>query len=290
MRKARKQNPIFKKTTMETVNKDNAEETNKAQPLRGMALIRQRELDELRRLDEEELREREYDENPGGEMTLEQRMNRVDKNKEMVLIDCTGSIVRVFDNLAQACLYFDASSHYLLEHIVTHRQIHGRLLLERSEHFEAWITNTPITFEADEDPTIHYAMLDSEFKERLAQKKNQDTKPKEDKRRTKQKDSGLGGYRYRSGNVFRRSDFEEVENGTHSAKQNSYSGTRIRRKDTGEEFASMREFAKAIFVTDSAVYCSIYRGSFKVKGISFELLPLKKEESCAPKKKKSATE
>ena len=274
---------------METEHKDNVEETNKAQPLRGMALIRQRELDELRRLDEEELREREYDENPGGEMTLEQRMNRVDKSKEMVLIDCTGSIVRVFDNLAQACLYFDASQHYLLEHIVTHRQIHGRLLLERSEHFEAWITNTPITFEADEDPTIHYAMLDSEFKERITQKKNQDSKPKEDKRRTKRKESGLGGYRYRSGNVFRRSDFEEEDNGKRSTKQNSYVGTRIRRKDTGEEFATMREFAKAIFVTDSAVYCSIYRGSFRVNGIAFELLPLKKEKSCETKKKKSAT-
>ena len=274
---------------METANKDNAEETNKAQPLRGMALIRQRELEELRRLDEEELREREEDENPGGEMTLEQRMNRVDKNKEMVLIDCTGSIVRVFDNLAQACLYFDASSHYLLEHIVTHRQIHGRMLLERSEHFEAWITNTQITFEADEDPTIHYAMLDSEFKERLTQKKNQDTKPKEDKRRNKRKESGLGGYRYRSGNVFRRSDFEELEDVNYTIKQDSYKGTRIRRKDTGEEFASMREFAKAIFVTDSAVYCSIYRGSFRVKGIAFELLPLKKEQSCETKKKKSDT-
>ena len=274
---------------METEHKDNAEETNKAKPLRGLALIRQRELEELRRLDEEELREREEEENSGGEMTMEQRMNRVDKNKEMVLIDCTGSIVRVFDNLAQACTYFDASSHYLLEHIVTHRQIHGRMLLERSEHFEAWITNTPITFEADEDPTIHYAMLDSEFKERLTQKKNQNTKPKEDKRRNKRKDSGLGGYRYRSGNVFRRSDFEEVEDGKRSSKQNSYSGTRIRRKDTGEEFASMREFAKAIFVTDSAVYCSIYRGSFRVKGIAFELLPLKKEQSSETKKNKSAS-
>ena len=276
--------------TMETEHKDNSEETNKAKPLRGMALIRQRELEELRRLDEEELREREYDENPGGEMTLEQRMNLVDKSKEMVLIDCTGSIVRVFDNLAQACIYFDASQHYLLEQIVTQRQIHGRLLLERSEHFEAWITNTPITFEADEDPTIHYAMLDSEFKERITQKKNQDSKPKEDKRRNKRKESGLGGYRYRSGNVFRRSDFEEEEDGKRSAKQNSYEGTRIRRKDTGEEFATMREFAKAIFVTDSAVYCSIYRGSFRVKGIAFELLPLKKEQSSETKKKKSATE
>ncbi len=274
---------------METEHKDNIEEANKAKPLRGLALIRQRELDELRRLDEEELREREKNENPGGEMTLEQRISMVDKTKEMVLIDCTGSIVRVFDNLAQACLYFDVSANYLLEHIVTHRQIHGRLLLERSEHFEAWITNTPITFEADEDPTIHYAMLDSEFKERLAQKKKQDSKPKDDKRRNKRKESGLGGYRYRSGNVFRRSDFEEEENGTHSAKQNSYKMTRIRRKDTGEEFATMREFAKAIFVTDSAVYCSIYRGSFKVNGISFELLPLKKEQSSETKKKKSAT-
>ena len=274
---------------MKTEMMDNVEETNKAKPLRGLALIRQRELDELRRLDEEELREREEDENAGEEMTLEQRISMVDKTKEMVLIDCTGSIVRVFDNLAQACLYFDVSANYLLEHIVTHRQIHGRMLLERSEHFEAWITNTPITFEADEDPTIHYAMLDSEFKERITQKKNQDSKPKEDKRRTKRKESGLGGYRYRSGNVFRRSDFEEEENGKHSAKQNSYEGTRIRRKDTGEEFATMREFAKAIFVTDSAVYCSIYRGSFRVKGIAFELLPLKKEKSCAAKNKKSAT-
>lgn len=275
---------------MKTEMMDNVEETNKAKPLRGMALIRQRELDELRRLDEEELREREEDENTGGEMTLEQRMNRVDKTKEMVLIDCTGSIVRVFDNLAQACLYFDASANYLLEHIVTHRQIHGRLLLERSEHFEAWITNTPITFESDEDPTIHYAMLDSDFKERITQKKNQDPKPKEDKRRTKQKESGLGGYRYRSGNVFRRSDFEELEDVNYTIKQDSYKGTRIRRKDTGEVFASMREFAKAIFVTDSAVYCSIYRGSFRVKGISFELLPLKKEQSCEAKNKKSASE
>ncbi len=276
-------------SSIKTEKMDNTEEITEAQPLRGMALIRQRELDELRRLDEEELREREEDENTGGEMTMEQRISRVDKSKEMVLIDCTGSIVRVFDNLAQACLYFDASANYLLEHIVTHRQIHGRLLLERSEHFEAWITNTPITFEADEDPTIHYAMLDSEFKERITQKKNQDPKPKEDKRRTKRKGDGLGGYRYRSGNVFRRSDFEEDDNGKRSAKQNSYSGTRIRRKDTGEEFATMREFAKAIFVTDSAVYCSIYRGSFRVKGIAFELLPLKKEKSCESKKKKSAT-
>lgn len=275
---------------METEHKDNIEETNKAKPLRGLALIRQRELDELRRLEEEELRESEEDVIPDGKNALEQLTSQVDKSKEMVLIDCTGSIVRVFDNLAQACIYFDASSHYLLEHIVTHRQIHGRLLLERSEHFEAWITNTPITFEADEDPTIHYAMLDSEFKERITQKKNQDIKPKEDKRRTKRKESGLGGYRYRSGNVFRRSDFEELEDGKRSSKQNSYSGTRIRRKDTGEEFATMREFAKAIFVTDSAVYCSIYRGSFRVKGIAFELLPLKKEQSSETKKKKSATE
>lgn len=253
---------------MEKDMMDNVEDTNEAQPLRGLELIRQRELDELRRLEEEELRERE-EEQQAGENTLERLIRRVDKTKEMVLIDCTGSIVRVFDNLAQACLYFEESSHYLLEHIVTHRQIHGRMLLERREHFESWITNTPITFEADEDPSIHYAKLDSNFKERCAPKKNGQKPTPNDDRRTIRKGGELGGYRNRSGCNFRRSDFFVNEEG----KECLYQVKRVRRIDTGEEYQNMNYFAKAIGISYSTVYNSAYKGRFLVKGIKFELLP-----------------
>ena len=286
------------------------EKEEQKRPLRGQELIRYRELEELRRMQQEE--EAEYKRGKMSEekyqmQQMKQRMKQVNVRSEMVLIDSAGDVKRVFDNLAQACIYFNMQQAQMLNHVAMHKQIHGRMLVQRSEHIDAWASGNPITFTGEEDPTEYYKererkyldlyceSLSRKHEKRKRKKEQEDGKPSEGK-------APRSGYHSRKTNNFKREDFPDFDpkakcerNSTNTEQKNEepsenrtekkervyrekgvrFGGRkcrRVKRLDTGTEYPSISEFARSIGLAPSTVNTKIHFGVFEVNGVPFRLV------------------
>lgn len=140
----------------------------------AMEILRQRELDELRRLSDEEERDdieqrarfyREVDrikgvdskplEEPKEDRIEEEevceRMRSIDIDGEFILLNPDGSVERVFDNLYTASSSYHIPIDTLQRLVVMRKQLCGKILVTRSEHYKAWVNDDLITFELDPD-------------------------------------------------------------------------------------------------------------------------------------------
>ena len=263
---------------MKTEMMDNVEGTIKAQPLRGLALIRQRELDELRRLDEEEEREeieqeervqQEIDRIKGvvrqpvnhpsdkqaEEEIARERMERIDVDGQFVLLNPDGSLNRVFANLAEACVVYHIRREKLCYLVALRKQLYGKLLLPRSDHYEAWLRGEEIAFEPDPDSMklskyINYRAL---HKEQATSDKMQATS------------DGL-----RATSVFSdelRATSDELQDTSDELRAKGYKRA-VYCVDTGEYFTSISEAAECKGVSVDCISRSIHK-SYRVAGLQF---------------------
>ena len=136
---------------------------------KAMERLRQRELEELRRLSDEEEREhleqeeriqQEIDRikgvvrqpvNPPSDKQAEEaiareRMDGIDVDGQFVLLNPDGSLNRVFANLAEACVVYHIRREKLCYLVALRKQLYGKLLLPRSEHYESGLRGEEITF------------------------------------------------------------------------------------------------------------------------------------------------
>ena len=227
-----------------------------------MERLRQRELEELRRLSDEEEREhleqeeriqQEIDRIKGvvrqpvnlpsdkqaEEAKARNRMEGIDVDGQFVLINPDGSLNRVFANLAEACVVYHIRREKLCYLVALRKQLYGKLLLPRSEHYEAWLRGEEITFEPDPDSMklskyINYRAL---HKEQATSEKLQATS------------DGL------------QATSDELR--AKSYKRAVYC------VDTGEYFTSISEAAACKGIGVSCISRSLFHSSYRVAGLQF---------------------
>ena len=227
-----------------------------------MERLRQRELEELRRLSDEEEREhleqeeriqQEIDRIKGvvrqpvnlpsdkqaEEAKARNRMEGIDVDGQFVLINPDGSLNRVFANLAEACVVYHIRREKLCYLVALRKQLYGKLLLPWSEHYEAWLRGEEITFEPDPDSMklskyINYRAL---HKEQATSEKLQATS------------DGL------------QATSDELR--AKSYKRAVYC------VDTGEYFTSISEAAACKGIGVSCISRSLFHSSYRVAGLQF---------------------
>lgn len=271
---------------MKTGMMDNVEGTIEAKPLRGLALIRQRELEELRRLSDEEEREHlEQEERiqqeidrikgvvrkpvnlPSDKQTEEAKvrecMERIDVDGQFVLLNPDGSLNRVFANLAEACVVYHIRREKLCYLVALHKQLYGKLLLPRSEHYEAWLRGEEITFEPDPD-----SMKLSKYINYRALHKEQATSDK--LRATSYKLRATSDV-LQATSVFSdelQATSDEIQDTSEELRSKSYKRA-VYCVDTGEYFTSISEAAACKGIGVSCISRSLFHSSYRVAGLQF---------------------
>lgn len=264
---------------MKTGMMDNVEGTIEAKHLRGLALIRQRELEELRRLSDEEEREhleqeeriqqeidrikgvvRQPVNHPSDKQTEEakarERMDSIDVDGQFVLLNPDGSLARVFANLAEACVVYHIRREKLCYLVALRKQLYGKLLLPRSEHYEAWLRGEEITFEPDPD-----SMKLSKYIDYRALHKE---------RATSDKIRATSGEIQATG-VFSdelRATSDEIQDTSDELRAKSYKRA-VYCVDTGEYFTSISEAAACKGIGVSCISRSLFHSSYRVAGLQF---------------------
>lgn len=194
-------------------------------------------------------------------LKLEQRISSIDVHSSIVLIECNGEVVRAFSNLSQAGLYFtDMTERELLACIAAKKQIHGRLLVDQDSHMYAVFSNTPITFEREEDPSSYYGPLEYSWKNRVAEleakrlvaeaKRQAEEKRKAEEERRKIENFVPNPWMERKGRPRRK----------------------VKRLDTGKIYPTIREFSDAIGVRPNVVFYRIHTKEFIVNNIPFQII------------------
>lgn len=238
----------------------------------AMERLRQRELEELRRLSDEEEREhleqekriqQELDRIKGvvrqpvnlpsdkqaEEAKSRERMEGIDVDGQFVLLNPDGSLNRVFANLAEACVVYHIRREKLCYLVALHKQLYGKLLLPRSEHYEAWLRGEEITFEPDPE-----SMKLSKYIDYRALHKEQATSDK-----------------LRATSVFSdqlRATSDELQDTSDELRAKSYKRA-VYCVDTGEYFTSISEAAACKGIGVSCISRSLFNSSYRVAGLQF---------------------
>lgn len=244
-----------------------------------MERLRQRELEELRRLSDEEEREhleqeeriqQEIDRIKGvvrkpvnlpsdkqaEEAKARERMDSIDMDGQFVLLNPDGSLNRVFANLAEACVVYHIRREKLCYLVALRKQLYGKLLLPRSEHYEAWLRGEEITFEPDPD-----SMKLSKYINYRALHKEQATS--DEQRATS---DGLQATSIFSDELRATSD--ELQDTSDELRAKSYKRA-VYCVDTGEYFTSISEAAACKGIGVSCISRSLFHSSYRVAGLQF---------------------
>lgn len=236
---------------------------------KAMERLRQRELEELRRLSDEEEREhleqeerirQEIDRIKGvvrqpvnlpsdkqaEEAKARERMEGIDMDGQFVLINPDGSLARVFANLAEACVVYHIRREKLCYLVALRKQLYGKLLLPRSEHYEAWLRGEEITFEPDPD-----SMKLSKYIDYRALHKEQAT-----------------GDKLRATSDELRATSDEIQDTSDELRAKSYKRA-VYCVDTGEYFTSISEAAACKGLCVSCIGRALFNRSYRVAGLQF---------------------
>ena len=252
----------------------------------AMERLHQRELEELRRMSDEEEREHlEQDEriqqeidrikgvvrqpvNPPSDKQAEEakareRMDGIDVDGQFVLLNPDGSLARVSANLAEACVVYHIRREKICYLVALHKQLYGKILLPRSAPYAAWPRAEAITSQPDPDSMklskyIDYRAL---HKEQASRDKLQATS------------DGLQATSVFSDELRATSDGlqdtgDKLQDTSDELRAKSYKRA-VYCVDTGEYFTSISEAAACKGIGVSCISRSLFNSSYRVAGLQF---------------------
>ena len=251
-----------------------------------MVRLRQRELEELRRLSDEEEREhleqeeriqQEIDRIKGvvrqpvnlpsdkqaEEAKARERMEGIDVDGQFVLLNPDGSLNRVFANLAEACVVYHIRREKLCYLVALRKQLYGKLLLPRSEHYEAWLRGETITFDPDPD-----SMKLSKYIDYRALHKEQATRDKLQATSDKLRATSVFSDELRATGDELRATIDKMQDTSEELRAKSYKRA-VYCVDTGEYFTSISEAAACKGIGVSCISRSLFHSSYRVAGLQF---------------------